>query len=590
MDPIPAADAGRPSGHIWRFADCELDERRRELRVRGAAVDIEAKPFEVLRQLLAHAGEVVTKTELLESVWPGTTVVDGSLATAISKVRKLLDDDDRVIVTVPRVGYKLAVTVQCRFLPGAPVAELALQPGQPVPGRDQWRLTRRLDVSPSNDVWLAEHPKTRETRVFKFATDDVRLKSLKREVTVGRLLRESLGDRAEFVRLLEWNFDRPPYFVESEYSGLNLAEWADAQGGLRKVPVDLRLKLLVDVAKAVASAHALDLLHKDLKPANILVASTSDGTPQIKIADFGSASLLVPARLTALGITNLGFTQTAGKEAGALTGTLMYLAPEVLAGQSPTAVSDVYALGVLLYQLVAADFRKPLAPGWEADIPDPLIREDIAEAASGDPARRLQTTAEFVERLVNLDRRRAEREALERQREAEAAAEMQRNRMRARRPWLAAAGLILLAGIVSAVTLFRPEALSVRTVAVRAAAERTGGFRARFPAASARRRDRHRVDAQPWRAGTAAGRLREVRERLRGSRCGRAGTAGRDRCQRPVFEAGRSAARNARSDRPHEGSDDLAGLVRRAGGKPDRCSSANCAEGSRRACPRSRII
>ena len=126
----------------------------------------------------------------------------------------------------------------------------------------------------------------------------------------------------------------------------------------------------------------------------------------------------------------------------------------------------MYALGVLLYQLVAADFRKPLAPGWESDIPDPLIREDIAEAASGDPARRLQTTAEFVERLVNLDRRRAEREALERQREAEAAAEMQRNRMRARRPWLAAAGLILLAGIVSAVTLFRPEASSVRTVAV----------------------------------------------------------------------------------------------------------------------------
>ena len=49
-----------------------------------------------------------------------------------------------------------------------------------------------------------------------------------------------------------------------------------------------------------------------------------------------------------------------------LTGTFMYIAPEVLAGQWPTAVSDVYALGVLLYQLVAADFRKPLAPGWEA--------------------------------------------------------------------------------------------------------------------------------------------------------------------------------------------------------------------------------
>ena len=88
MDPTPARDAGRPSGQIWQFADCELDERRRELRVRGATVDIEAKPFEVLRQLLVHAGEVVTKNELLESVWPGVAVVDGSLATAVSKVRK----------------------------------------------------------------------------------------------------------------------------------------------------------------------------------------------------------------------------------------------------------------------------------------------------------------------------------------------------------------------------------------------------------------------------------------------------------------------------------------------------------------------
>ena len=90
MDSQSAGHAERASGHIWRFADCELDERRRELRVRGAPVDIEAKPLEVLQQLLLHAGEVVTKTELLESVWPGTAVVDGSLATAISKVPEAL--------------------------------------------------------------------------------------------------------------------------------------------------------------------------------------------------------------------------------------------------------------------------------------------------------------------------------------------------------------------------------------------------------------------------------------------------------------------------------------------------------------------
>ena len=465
----PKGQGGGAPSHIWQFDDCELDERRRELRVRGVRVEVEAKPLEVLRTLLLHAGEVVTKGELLDSVWPGLSVVDGSLATAVSKIRKLLGDDDRVIVTVPRIGYKLAVPVHCKSLPSAVVPDLDLVPGQPVPWRDQWRLKRRLEASPSNDIWLAEHPKTRETRVFKFASDAVRMKALKREVTVARLLLESLGERPDFVRVLEWNFDKPPYFVESEYSGLDLAAWAEAQGGLAKIPMDFRLQLLVDVATAVADAHALDLLHKDLKPGNILVGSTPNGTPQIKIADFGSASLLLPARLSALGITNLGFTQTAGNEVSSLTGTLMYLAPEVLAGQTPTAVSDVYALGVLLYQIVAGDFRKPLAPGWEADIADPIIREDIAAAACGDPARRLQTTAALVERLVNLDRRRVEREELERRKQVEEAAAVRQAQSRARRPLLAAAGVVVLAAAVAGVSIFRNSVAglsNVRTVAV----------------------------------------------------------------------------------------------------------------------------
>ena len=80
-------------GRIWRFADCEFDESTRQLRVHGQLVELESKPLDVLQQLLLHAGEVVTKEELIESVWPGTNVVDGSLATAISKLRKAMGDE-----------------------------------------------------------------------------------------------------------------------------------------------------------------------------------------------------------------------------------------------------------------------------------------------------------------------------------------------------------------------------------------------------------------------------------------------------------------------------------------------------------------
>jgi serine/threonine protein kinase/DNA-binding winged helix-turn-helix (wHTH) protein len=456
----------RVAGHIWRFADCEVDELRRELRVGGRTVDVEAKPWEVLHQLLLHAGEVVTKEELLESVWPGLTVVDGSLATAVSKLRKALGDDT-MVVTLPRVGYRLAVPVLAKSPSPPTLPELHLSQGERVPGRDQWRLVRRLDLSPSSEVWLAEHPKTRETRVFKFAPDGVRLKSLKREVTLARLLRDSLGERPDFVRVLEWNFETPPYFVESEYAGPNLAEWAEAQGGLGKIPLERRLGLLVDVARAVAAAHDLDVLHKDLKPGNILISKGPDGKPQIKVADFGSASLLAPARLGALGITNLGFTHTG--DAGTLSGTVMYVAPEVFAGQSPSASSDVYALGVLLYQLVVGDFRKPLAPGWEAEVANPLLREDIAEAACGDPARRMKSAGALAERLVNLDRRRQQRDELERARQREQIAQSKQTKARALRVRLALAGVAVLAIAAVIWSFYRSShlpAAKVKTVAV----------------------------------------------------------------------------------------------------------------------------
>ena len=451
----PSGSVREAAARLWRFADFELDELRRELRVRGKPVELESKPFEVLVALLQHAGEVVTKEELLESVWPGTMVVDGSLATAVSKLRKAMGDEDQLtVLTVARVGYRLAVPVQSKALTGGVWAELGLKAGDTVPGREHWRLIRELEFSGSSEVWLAENPKTHEVRVFKFAADGGQLKGLKREVTLARFLRESLGERPDFARVLEWNFDDPPFFLESEYGGANLAEWAESHGGLSKIPRELRLRLLVDIAKAVAAAHDIGVLHKDLKPANVLVAEASEGGAQIKVADFGSGALADPARLSALGITNLGFTQTATSES-VLTGTLTYLAPEVLAGQSPTASADVYALGVMLFQLMVGDFRKPLSPGWEAEIPDPLIREDIAEAACGDPARRLKSAAELVDRLEHLESRRMERNKVQLAEQRALIAERRLAESRTRRPWIMVAVATLIIGLGASLVLYR---------------------------------------------------------------------------------------------------------------------------------------
>jgi eukaryotic-like serine/threonine-protein kinase len=452
-----AGEVEETGGRLWRFERHEFDELRRSLRVDGKPVDVEAKPLDILLQLLLHAGEVVTKEELLESVWPGVMVVDGSLATAVSKLRKAMGDESSpVVVTVPRVGYRLAVPVFCKSVAPPADPELHFQPEQFVPGREQWQLVRALEPSGAGEVWIARNPRTHEQRVFKFASDGIRLKGLKREVTIARFLRESLAERPEFVRILEWNFDTFPYFIESEYAGPNLAEWSEGQGGLGNIPADVRLQLFIDIVRAVAAAQGIGVLHKDLKPANILVTSSKLGSGwQIKIADFGSSSLFDPARLEALGITNLGFTRTARPDDDAMTGTLMYLAPEVLAGETGSASSDVYALGVLLYQLLAGDFRRPLAPGWEDQIQDPLLREDVAAAAAGNPARRLGTAAELADRVQSLDERRARRDELDSTRLRAQRAERRLAEARARRPWIALAVVALIAGLAVSLVLYQ---------------------------------------------------------------------------------------------------------------------------------------
>src|SRR5579862_2691332 len=452
----PVGSIAESGARVWRFADYEFDELARELRCRGRTVELESKPIEFLLQLLLRAGEVVSKEELLELVWPDAVVVDGSLATAVSKLRKAMGDESQsIILTIPRVGYRLAVPVHCRTVAPSLQPELGFQTGDPVPGREQWLFSRPMEVFESSEVWLAENPKTREQRVFKFAADGDRLRELQREVMVSRFLRESLGDRPDFVRVLEWNFENPPFFLEAEYSGTDLPAWAEAQGGLNHIPLDTRVHLLVDIAQAVSAAHGVGVLHKDLKPANILVAPRNGSGWQIKLADFGSASLFGPSRLSSFGITNPASANSSSNHNKPLTGTAMYLAPEILAGEAPSTAADVYALGVMLYQLIVGDFRRPLAPGWESQVNDELLREDIAAAACGDPAKRLNRAAELSERLLSLEPRRIRRDEFAAAKARMQSAERKLAEARARQPLMLLALTVLVVGLVVSFALYR---------------------------------------------------------------------------------------------------------------------------------------
>lgn len=126
-------------GRGWRFADCAFDEANWALTVGGRRVPVEIKPLELLRELLMHAGNVVSKAELLDAIWPNIAVVEASLPTAIHKLRHALNDEDRespIIQTVPRIGYRLAVPVEVEEFADAPgplITRVAAEPEDPPP-------------------------------------------------------------------------------------------------------------------------------------------------------------------------------------------------------------------------------------------------------------------------------------------------------------------------------------------------------------------------------------------------------------------------------------------------------------------------
>ena len=403
--PDPSEAPAELIGRRWTFGPVVLDERSLELEVAGQGVKLERKPLEVLLYLLHHAGEVVTKDDLADALWPGRILTETVLTRCISLLRTALQDEARTLIrTVHGFGYRLIADVRVEVSAGPPgPPALDFRTGDHPPQRPQWKLVERLGTGGHGEAWLARHEKTDDARVFKFAVDVQALSSLKREITLYRLLHDSLGQRAAIARIFEWNLTEPPYFIEMEYvAGGNLQAWSEAQGGLSAIPLTARLELVARICDAVAAAHSVGALHKDLKPGNVLI-HVEDGIPQVRLCDFGSGAVLDPQRLEALGITRQGFTKTI---TGATSATPLYLAPEVIAGQPFTIQADIYSLGILLYQVVAGDLRRALAPGWESDVADELLREDIALAAAGNPAKRLTDAAQLAERLRTLEARR----------------------------------------------------------------------------------------------------------------------------------------------------------------------------------------
>ena len=146
-----------------------------------------------------------------------------------------------------------------------------------------------------------------------------------------------------------------PYMVLEYLQGQTLREWMDQRLG--PVPPNLAVELLLPVARALDCAHRLGIVHRDLKPENIFLSDTG----QIKVLDFGIAkhisAVMTQTMAAAATAPSAGFGLTGH---GALVGTMPYMAPEQWRDEPLDARTDLWAVGILLFELLAG--AHPLEP------------------------------------------------------------------------------------------------------------------------------------------------------------------------------------------------------------------------------------
>ena len=203
---------------------------------------------------------------------------------------------------------------------------------------------------------------------------EVALKLVKRGMDTDEVLRRFRYERQilagldhpGIARLLDAGAapDGRPYLVMERVAGEPITDFADRQ----RLPINERVTLFERVAEAVTYAHRRLVVHRDLKPSNVLV--TDDG--DVKLLDFGIARLLDEESDEATPMTRPEWRVL----------TPEYAAPEQLRGEPPTTATDVYALGVLFYELIVG-FR----PGADRQAPSASVSQEAALARASTPDR-----------------------------------------------------------------------------------------------------------------------------------------------------------------------------------------------------------
>lgn len=258
----------------------------------------------------------------------------------------------------------------------------------------RYRIVSFLGRGGMGEVYRAEDLKLGQRVALKFlpagfGADEAMIAQLISEVRVGR-------------RVSHPNVCRLHDFVEADglqFLTMELVEGEDLGSLVRasgRLEESLVLRIAHDICSGLAAAHAQGVLHRDLKPGNVLL----DGMGRAVISDFGLAMFLKD------------------KPQATLSGTPAYMAPEVLRGAPASPQSDLYSLGALLYELLTGELAfgstsprdlmlngrtPPVRPSQYVHDLDPRVERLVLQCLEPDPARRPASAAWLNEHLPGED-------------------------------------------------------------------------------------------------------------------------------------------------------------------------------------------
>jgi serine/threonine protein kinase/Tol biopolymer transport system component/DNA-binding winged helix-turn-helix (wHTH) protein len=397
-----------------RLGAFEVDLRAGELRDGEHTVRLQEQPFQILSMLIARGGEVVTREEIRNKLWPNDTVVefDHSINAAIKKLRRELGDTaeaPKYVETVARRGYRLLVPVEAVPTEIKPAwvwksenpdpATVRLERGTPTEPLHQRRAADRERAAISGGsligkkvshyrvlsvlggggmgmVYKAEDLKLGRQVALKFLPEDLAwdsraLQRFEREARAASSL-----DHPNICTIYEVEeHEEQPFIVMQLLQGETLRDRLSALAASRsRLKPETMLEIATQICEGLQAAHKKGIIHRDIKPANIFVSSAvADGSTcgcevnSVKILDFGLAKLVNDSKEAGSDVWQLepggaGAALQPGRPVpadatltrlGSAMGTAGYMSPEQVRGEKLDARSDIFSFGLVLYEMAS---------------------------------------------------------------------------------------------------------------------------------------------------------------------------------------------------------------------------------------------